>query len=95
MPAETHRHGEPVGPTELLQLIWELVGTDDAQDRFAEVALAAIGLDDELALLDLWDAIAEEVAERTVAEPDIDSLRSARTVGELAQVVADSLPRVR
>lgn len=92
MPAETHRHGEPVTGALVLELIWSLVaGPDDPQTPDPSVTLPRVDLDNELALLDVWEAATEEFAERTVSEPDLELLFSAATIGALAEAIARSL----
>lgn len=92
MPAETHRHGEPVDGLLVLDLIWSLVARPgDPQTPEPGTALRHLGVNGELAILDIWDAATEEFAERTVAEPDVESLFSVTTIGALAEVIARSL----
>jgi acyl carrier protein len=85
MPAETHVEGEPMGRDEVLTLV---------KDRLAEILEiepSAIGegdafsddLDaDSLALIELVEAIEEELAERSVGfrieDEDLEDLRTVR-----------------
>lgn len=92
MPAETHQHRDPLDTPAVLDLVWALVaGPDDPDVPDPGTPLARLDLDDELAQLRLWDEIAEELAERTVAEPDLADLAAATTLGELTAVIARAL----
>jgi hypothetical protein len=92
MPAETHQHRDPVDTDAVLDLIWLLTaGPDQPDEPRPDAPLAQLDLDDELAVLRLWDAVAEELAERTVAEPALAELLAASSVGELAEVITDTL----
>jgi hypothetical protein len=92
MPAETHQRGEPVDGATVLELIWMLAarpGSPAIPDPAS--TLRQLDLDDELAVLQIWEACAEEFAERTLAEPDLEALCAATTVADLSQLIADSL----
>ena len=88
MPAETHTHHDTVDETTVLALIWVLVAVSgDPDEPDAGLPVAACGLEDDLDLLRLWDEVSEELAERTVAEPDLGDLASAATLGDLAAIM--------
>jgi hypothetical protein len=88
MPAETHTHHDSVDESTVLALIWVLVAAPgDPDEPDAALPVSACGLDDDLAVLRLWDEVSEELAERTVAEPDLADLSSAATLGDLAGVM--------
>jgi hypothetical protein len=94
VPAETHRRSEPVDEEQVVALIWELLAAaNDATPPDPNLPLDAVGLGDELAVLDLWDAVVEELAERSVADTDLDALVGARTLGELVRDIAKALER--
>jgi hypothetical protein len=96
MPAETHRLGEPVDGPAVLDLFWALVarpGDPETPDR--DLTLRQLDVDDDISVLELWESATEEFAERTVGEPDIESLRDAATIGALADTVALTLRRGR
>jgi hypothetical protein len=86
MPAETHTRREAIDAGDVLDLIDALVGGDSDGLR-PGVSVGDVGLGDELAVLHLCDAVAEELAERTVAELDVEELLLASTVGELAEAI--------
>jgi hypothetical protein len=85
MPAETHQRRDGVAAPEIIELLENVLGLPAANDA---TSLAELGCDGDLSLLDLWDAAVEEYGERTLGEPDLDELRSATTVGELAELIA-------
>lgn len=92
MPAETNRHRDPVDAPIVLDLIWALVsGPEDPEEPDPHTSLRQFDLDDELAVLQIWDAATEEFAERTLAEPDLSDLLAATTVGALAEAIVRSL----
>lgn len=94
MPAETHQEREPIDAPAVIELIWALLASSDAaHDPAPETPLEAVGVDDDLAIFQLWDAVTEEFAERSLAEPDIHDLRAAETIGELAETIVRSLQR--
>jgi len=86
MPAETHTLREGIDARDVLDLIDALVGSGDGVLR-PDTPLADVRLDDDLAVLHFWGAVAEEFAERATAELDVDELLLASTVGELADVI--------
>ena len=92
MPAETHRHHDAADVNSVLDLIWSLTTPPDwPPEPDPELTLARLDIDDEAAIFWLWDAAAEEFADRTLAEPDFDELFAATTFGELARSIVDSL----
>lgn len=94
MPAETHQEREPVEAVAVLELIGSLLAsTDSAADLAPETPLEAVGLDDDVSIFRLWDAVSDEFAERSLAEPDIHDLHAAETIGELADAIVRSLRR--
>lgn len=88
MPAETHTHRDPIDARSVVDLIASIIGIDP--DDAAGRSLAAVGLDDDLAVFDLWSAIAEELGERSLG--DFDPPEPApTTVGELAEAFQEAL----
>jgi acyl carrier protein len=85
MPAETHMEQDPLGRDAILQLIKDRLGeileidphTVNEGDSFADDLDA-----DSLALIELVEAIEEEVAERSVDfridDEDLEDLKSVR-----------------
>jgi hypothetical protein len=90
MPAETHQHQDPVEPGAVLELLANVL---DLQGDAASSELATIGVDDDLGIYSLWEAVTAELAERTVGELDLEDAR-VRTLGELADVFAGALHQV-
>jgi hypothetical protein len=88
MPAETHTHRDAIDARDVLDLVDALVGGEE--DLHPDTPLDAVGLGDELAVVHLLGALADEVAERAVAELDLEELLLARTVGELAEAVVNA-----
>ena len=86
MPAETHTTHEGIDARDVLDLIDALVGADDAS-LGPDTPLVDVGLGDDLAVLHIWGAVAEEFAERSVADLDVEELLLARTVGDLADAI--------
>jgi hypothetical protein len=93
VPAETHQRQEPAGPDAVLELLGNLLDLDLDGD-VASVELIDVGMDDDLGLYSLWDAITGELAERTVGELDVDDARVS-TLGDLARVFAAALRQTR
>ncbi len=93
MPAETHSSTEPLGPDEVFELVRsqlsEILEIDEdrvvPEARFVEDLGA-----DSLALIELVEALEEELGERTVGFTiDDEDLAELRTVGDaVAYVVA-------
>ena len=95
MPAETHVEQGPLGPDEILGLIRERLGeileideatiTRDA--NFADDLVA-----DSLALIELVEALEEDIGERTVGfTVDDEDLADLRTVGDAVDYVVARL----
>jgi acyl carrier protein len=98
MPAETHVATGPLGPDEVLALVRErlaeILEIDEArvtrEARFAEDLEA-----DSLALIELVEALEEELGERTVGfSVDDEDLADLRTVGEAVDYVVARLGAV-
>jgi hypothetical protein len=87
VPAETHSHHELAGPDAVLDLLANLL---DLDGDVGSIELAELGVDDDLGLFSLWEAVCGELAERTVGELDVDDAR-VRTLGDLAAVFALAL----
>jgi hypothetical protein len=85
MPADAHQHGEPVSADEVRSLLARIVGMD--LEANPGLSLEAVGLDDDLGRFRLWEYAADEYAERTVGDPDVVELLSARTVDELVDTI--------
>ena len=92
MPAETNQLRAPIDVKEVVDLFEALLDEPSEGEVHVDVLLADLGVD-EIAVLHLWGAAAEELAERGTAEPDVDDLLLATTVGELAEAVVRSLSR--
>lgn len=95
MPAETHTTSEPISPDEVLALvrttlaeILEIPEDGIGRDsRFAEDLEA-----DSLALIELVEALEEDLGERTVGfSVDDDDLADLRTVGDAVDYVVARL----
>ncbi|MFM7059831.1 MAG: acyl carrier protein [Actinomycetes bacterium] len=91
MPAETHTTREPVSPDEVLAIVRAHLAeileiAEDAiqrESRFAEDLEA-----DSLALIELVEALEEDLGERTVGfSVDDDDLADLRTVGDAVDYV--------
>lgn len=93
MVAEYHQHGEPVGEDEVRQLFARLLGV--TADSTFGLALEAVGIDDDIGRFRVWQYAAEEFAERTVAEPDVMELLSARTTDDLIEAIVIALSNTR
>ncbi|MDP7549938.1 MAG: phosphopantetheine-binding protein [Acidimicrobiales bacterium] len=85
MPAETHVEGTPVGRDEVLGIIRERLADilEIEPSAISEGASFADDLNaDSLALIELVEALEEELAERSVGfrfdDDDLDDLRSVR-----------------
>ena len=90
MPAETHQQHEPAGAAAVLELLGLVL---DVDGDLAELELADLGVDDDLGIFSLWEAVTADLAERTVGELDVDEAR-VPTLGELADVFAQALQQV-
>ncbi|MEY3362039.1 MAG: hypothetical protein RL531_1758 [Actinomycetota bacterium] len=91
MPAETHTTREPVSPDEVLAIVRGHLAeileipedTIERGSRFAEDLEA-----DSLALIELVEALEEDLGERTVGfSVDDDDLADLRTVGDAVDYV--------
>ncbi|HZP29078.1 MAG TPA: phosphopantetheine-binding protein [Acidimicrobiia bacterium] len=97
MPAETHVERSPIGPDEVLRLIRERLVEilEIDEDRITRDARFAEDLGaDSLALIELVEALEEELGERTVGfTVDDDDLADLHTVGEAVDYVVVRLGR--
>ena len=97
MPAETHQRGESVSTEQVVELVLAIAAA--GEDHFPEDAtLADLGFDGELAIFDLFGAVAEELGERCLSaeEPDLDEVRPSTTLVAFAETIVDALaPRPR
>ena len=85
MPAETHVERSPIGPDDVLRMIRERLAEilEIEEDRVTLDANFATDLDaDSLALIELVEALEEELGERTVGfsidDEDLGDLRTVR-----------------
>jgi len=95
MPAETHVGGSPLGPDEVLAIIRERLA------EILEIDEAVVTLDatfsddldaDSLALIELVEALEEELGERTVGFTiDDDDLAELKTVRDAVDYVVARL----
>lgn len=88
MPAETHSHREELDLEMVVDLLANELELDD--DDPAGLALADLGVDDELSVLHLWGPVAEEFGERTLGELELPD-RPPSTLGDLARLFHDAL----
>lgn len=97
MPAETHSKTGPLGPEDVLALIRERLA------EILEIDEDTIGLDasfadldaDSLALIELVEALEEDLGERTVGfSIDDEDLEDLKTVREAVDYVMSRLGRV-
>ena len=92
MPAETHQHGRTTDADTVTMLLCTLLSDDD--EITEDTVLADLGLD-IADLGDLWDAVREELSERTVGpEIELGEFDPQMTVSEAARVMASCLARV-
>ena len=97
MPAETHVGRDRLGPDDVVKCVRfntaEVLELDDVEIDLGARLVDDLGAD-ELALIDLVEAIEEELGERTVgfAISD-DDLTDVITVGDLVDVVSARLER--
>ena len=98
MPAETHVERGPLGPDEVLGLVRERLaeileideGTITRESTFADDLGA-----DSLALIELVEALEEDIGERTVGfTVDDEDLVELRTVGDAVDYVIARLGRI-
>ena len=88
MPAETHQRGRLAGRDEIHTLPSVLLGGSSGEVT-EDTILASLGVDDEPALWDPWDAVREEFGERTIGTVDPgEALDPTMTVGEAAASMA-------
>ena len=95
MPAETHSHGGPLDPLDIRGLVVdrlaELLGCDPDDIRLEARLRDDLDVDD-LLVLDLVEAIEDEVGERTVGfRVDDDDLGEFETVADLVDYVVHAL----
>ena len=93
MVAEAHQQGDAVNDGEVRDLFARLVGLD--VEATYGLSLESVGIDDDLARFRVWQYAAEEFAERTVAEPDVMELLSARTADDLIEAIVMALSTSR
>lgn len=93
MPAETHQHGDPVSADDVIDVLLTLAPEHESLLVERGTPLHLVGLDDEVVVLDLWDAAVEDLAERGIGEPDLSELLDATTVGELVDATVRCLGR--
>jgi acyl carrier protein len=91
MPAETHVERGPLGPDEVLALVRERLAEilEIDESRVTRAARFAEDLDaDSLALIELVEALEEELGERTVGfRVDDEDLADLVTVGDAVDYV--------
>jgi acyl carrier protein len=94
VPAETHVDGKPIGPDEVLALIRERLGEilEIDEDRIT-LESSFVGLDaDSLALIELVEALEEDLGERTVGfSIDDEDLEDLKTVREAVDYIVHRL----
>ena len=91
MPAETHQHGRAADAETISALLCALLSDEDDVVEDAVLSDLGVGADDFGAL---WDAVREELAERTVGpELDPSDLDPQMTVAEAAKAMAALLTR--
>ncbi len=91
MPAETHQHGRTADAETISVLLCALLSDEDEITEDAVLSDLGVGADDFGAL---WDAVREELAERTVGpELDPSDLGPQMTAAEAADAMAALLTR--
>ena len=93
MVAEAHQQRNPVDEGEVRDLLARLVGID--VEATYGLSLESVGIEDDLARFRVWQYAAEEFAERSVAEPDVVELLSARTADDLIEAIVIALSQSR
>ena len=83
MPSETHQHSGTVSVHEVLRLLASIVDVDPV--HAASIPLPLFDLDDDLAIVRLWESVVEEFGERGVGELEFDHPLPS-TLGQLASV---------
>ena len=85
MPAETHVERSPIGPDDVFRIIRERLAEilEIEEDRITMDSDFAADLDaDSLALIELVEALEEEIGERTVGfridDEDLEDLKTVR-----------------
>ena len=95
MPAETHVTRNPLGPEEVLRMVRERLAEilEIDESRITREARFAEDLDaDSLALIELVEALEEELGERTVGFSfDDEDLADLQTVGDAVDYVVARL----
>jgi acyl carrier protein len=99
MPAETHVTRGPLGPDEVLRLVrdrlGEILGLDEVAAEAAVVPSASLDDDlgtDDMARIELAEALEAELGERTVGfSIDDEDLAELETVAELVDYVVARL----
>jgi hypothetical protein len=72
----------------VLEFLACLVGVD--QESAATAPLARFDLDNELSIVALWQAIADEFGERSLADVELDDIVPA-TLGDIARLAHQTL----
>jgi acyl carrier protein len=99
MPAETHVTRGPLGPEDVLRLVrdrlGEILGLDEATAEAAVVPEASLGGDlgaDDMARIELAEALEDELGERTVGfSIDDEDLAELETVADVVDYVVARL----
>ena len=95
MPAETHVERGPIGPDDVFRIIRERLAEilEIDEDRITMDSDFAADLDaDSLALIELVEALEEDIGERTVGfTVDDEDLADLRTVGDAVDYVVARL----
>jgi len=95
MPAETHVGGAPIGPDEVLTIIRDRLAEILEIDETRITRQARFGADldaDSLALIELVEALEDELGERTVGfQIDDEDLADLATVGDAVDYVVARL----
>ncbi|GEM_PF-4837673 len=88
MPSETHQCAAQVSVDEILHWLASLVDVETS--HAAWVPLALFNLDNELAIVRLWELIVDDFGERGLGTLDLDE-QVPSTLGELASTFYDAL----
>ena len=98
MPAETHVEQGPLGPDDVLAIIRDRLAEilEIDEDRITRESSFADDLDaDSLALIELVEALEQELGERTIGFTiDDEDLADLRTVGDAVDYVMQRLGAV-
>ena len=98
MPAETHVERNPIGPDDVLAIVRERLAEilEIDEDRITRASNFADDLDaDSLALIELVEALEQEIGERTVGfSIDDEDLADLHTVGDAVDYVMQRLGTV-